>query len=179
MNVFSKKRNSKEDEEKLNKSAFEGKKDSSTSFFASDKETSVDRIQNKRGKRSENSTTYGGFKFEHRKVKLPETIKFYANPVQKHYCRFREFKAMPQYDLEKPIMAHAEPYDEKRRLFRQEDRTKNVSQKQFVTKFGFSELVKNQLPEAVIAKDPSKPAQLFVFRETKREKFIAGDFKVI
>lgn len=89
------------------------------------------------------STTYGGFNVEKRRRKLPETIKFYANPIQRHYCRFREFKAMPKYDVEKPIMTHSGPFDDKTRLFRPDDKSKNVSQKEFVTKFGFSELVKN------------------------------------
>jgi len=104
-----------------------------------------------------------------------------CTPSKSIFSRYKEFKKMPQFSYEVPIIRNASPYigseEEVMRKSEFENKRHWVSEKNFKTFFGQASSLKawQQVPNYV-TRDPSGPPMLHKFREEDRRKWLGAAF---
>ncbi len=96
------------------------------------------------------------------------------------FCRFEEFRKMPQHDNDKPSVRVSGPYSVSQalaRVPRQEDKSKRLCPRDFKV-YGTTHCDAYKYIENYVRKDPSEPAALHKFREEYKSKWVAGSFNV-
>lgn len=136
----------------------------------------------KRGK-----SKHSGVKSKGKSEKKP-TIKLHSDIYRRYYSRWKEFKKMPKYDLDKPSVLNSGPYLGGKGMkfpssnsdFHLENQQKDhkekwVGKKDFKTFFGrkSSKESANYIPNYV-SKAPSNPPMLHKFREVERKKWVGA-----